>query len=86
VKLLQDRVDDFTQQNRRLPSGWEELISSSRLRRVPLDPKGYAYQLVGGRVQVARPGLFPFITRGLPPGQEPGDMPGEKGFKVTATQ
>jgi hypothetical protein len=86
VKLLQDRVDAFTRQNGRLPGGWDEMISSGLLRRVPLDPKGYAYQLVGGRVQVARPGLFPFITRGLPPGHEAGDIPGEKGFKVTATQ
>lgn len=86
VKLLQDRVDEFTRQNGRLPGGWEELISAGMLRRTPVDPKGNAYQLVGGRVQVARPELFPFITRGLPPGQEAGDMPGEKGFKVVRTQ
>jgi hypothetical protein len=83
VKLLQDRVDEFARQNERLPGGWDELISSGFLRRLPVDPKGNAYQLIGGRVQVARPGLFPFITRGLPPGQEAGDMPGEKGFNIT---
>jgi hypothetical protein len=52
------------------------------LRRVPADPKGNAYQLVSGRVQVAQPDLFPFITRGLPPGEQSWDLPGDKGFKV----
>ena len=83
VKILQDRVDQFTRQNGRLPSGWPELIAAGLLRRVPADPKSNPYQLVGGRVLVAQPELFPFITRGLPPGQEAGDMPGEKGFMVT---
>jgi hypothetical protein len=82
VKLLQEQVEGFTKQNGRLPVDWQELISSGLLRRLPVDPKGKAYQLVGGRVQVAQPDLFPFITRGLPPGQEAGDLPNEKGFKV----
>ena len=82
VKLLQQQVDQYTKQNGRLPVGWPELISSGWLRRLPVDPKGNAYQLVGGRVQVAQPDLFPFITRGLPPGQESGNLPTEKGFKV----
>ncbi len=86
VKLLQERVDEFTRRNGRLPGGWEELISSGLLRRLPVDPKGNAYQLVGGQVRVARPDLFPFITQGLPPGQDSGDMPGEKGFKVVRNQ
>jgi hypothetical protein len=82
VNLLQQQVDQFTKQNGRLPVDWPELITSGWLRRLPVDPKGNAYQLVGGRVQVAQPDLFPFITRGLPPGQEAGDLPNEKGFKV----
>jgi hypothetical protein len=82
VKLLQDRVDEFTRRNGQLPAGWQELLSSGLLHRLPVDPKGNGYQLVSGRVQVAQPDLFPFITRGLPPGQEAGDMPGGKGFKV----
>jgi tetratricopeptide (TPR) repeat protein len=82
VKILQDRVDAFTKQNGRLPSGWPELISAGLLRHLPTDPKNNPYQLMGGRVQVAQPDLFPFITRGLPPGREAGDIPGENGFKV----
>lgn len=82
VKTLQDRADQFTRELGRLPSGWQELISAGLLRRVPSDPKGDPYQLVGGRVQVAEPDLFPFITLGLPPGQEATDLPGAKGFKI----
>jgi hypothetical protein len=82
VKALQERVDAFTKQNGRQPSGWQELISAGLLRRVPTDPKNNPYQWVDGRVQLAKPDLFPFITRGLPPGHDAGDIPGEKGFKV----
>jgi hypothetical protein len=82
VKLLRDRVDEFTKENGHLPSGWAELISAGMLRRVPVDPKNNPYRLVEGRVQVAQPDLFPFITRGLPPGHELGDLPTEKGFAV----
>jgi hypothetical protein len=56
------------------------------LRRAPVDPKNNAYRLVGGRVQVAQPDLFPFITHGLPPGQKPADLPSEKGFTVAKQQ
>ena len=82
VKLLQDRVDIVTKQNGRPPSGWQDLISAGLLRGIPADPKGKAYLLVSGRVQVAQPELFPFITRGLPPGMDAGDLPGAKGFKT----
>jgi hypothetical protein len=82
VKLLQERVDEFKKRNGRVPTDWRELISSGLLRSFPVDPKGNGYQLVSGRVQVAKPDLFPFITRGLPPGEESGDLPGAKGFKV----
>ncbi len=69
VKLLQDRVEMFTQKSGHKPESWQELISLGLLRRVPLDPADHAYRLVDGRVLVAQPDLFPFITRGLPPGQ-----------------
>jgi hypothetical protein len=82
VKLLEARVDQFTKQNGHPPSGWPDLISAGMLRGVPLDPKGFAYRLSGGRVQVAQADLFPFITRGLPPGREIGDLPGESGFRI----
>jgi hypothetical protein len=85
VNILQNRVDTFTRQNGRTPASWQELIATGLLRRVPVDPRNNPYQLAGGRVQVADPDLFPFITRGLPPGQQSGDMPGEKGFKVLKT-
>jgi hypothetical protein len=82
VKILQDRVDEFTKQNGRTPTAWQELISIGLLRRTPVDPKGNLYRLVDGRVQVAQPDLFPFIVRGLPPGQESGDLPGTSGLKI----
>ena len=86
VKLLQDRVDEFTKKNGHKPANWQELISAGLMRGTPQDPAGKAFQLVDGRVQVAQPDLFPFITRGLPPGHEFGDLPTEKGFKPVKIQ
>jgi tetratricopeptide (TPR) repeat protein len=86
VKTLQERVDLFTKQSGRLPSGWQELIGAGLLRGTPADPKGNHYRLVAGRVQVENPDLFPFITTGLPPGRALGDLPGEANFKVTKTK
>ena len=74
VKLLRDRVDEFTRTSGHKPGSWQELISAGLLRRAPADPAGHAYQLVDGRVQVAQPDLFPFITRGLPAGQQADDL------------
>jgi hypothetical protein len=81
VKALQERVDELTKRQGHAPSGWEELISVGLLRGVPIDPRGHPYRLVAGRVQLSDPDEFPFVTRGLPPGKELGDLPGEKGFK-----
>jgi hypothetical protein len=86
VKILQDRVDEFTRQNGRLPSSWPELISAGLLRRLPADPLNNPYKLVAGRVQVAQPDLFPFITKGLPPGKESTDLPNPIGVSAVQTQ
>jgi tetratricopeptide (TPR) repeat protein len=86
VKLLQDRADEFARRNGRAASGWQELISAGLMRRVPLEPDGSPYQFIGGHVQVAHADAFPFITRGLPPGKQLGDLPTEKGFKVLKVQ
>jgi hypothetical protein len=82
VQILQQRADEFTKRTGRLPSGWPDLIATGLLRAVPIDPKNNPYRLVSGRVQVTQPDLFPFMTRGLPAGQEPADLPGKNGFKV----
>jgi hypothetical protein len=86
VKILQSRIDRFTSLNGRLPAGWAELVTAGLLRHPPADPKNNLYQLVNGRVQVAQPDLFPFITQGLPPEMEPGDLPTKNGFKVVKSE
>jgi hypothetical protein len=80
VKLLQERADAFTTHEGRAPASWGELISVGLMRGIPMDPKGNPYRVVAGRVQVADPEQFPFITRGLPAGNEASDMPTERGF------
>ncbi len=82
VKRLQGAVDQFTEQTGHRPANWQQMISAGLLYRLPLDPGGDFYRLVDGRVQVAQPDDFPFITRGLPPGQQSGDLPGQPGYKV----
>ena len=82
VKILQERVEMFTAQQHRAPANWQEMIAAGLMRGVPPDPLGRAYRLLDGRVCVKDADDFPFITRGLPPGRELGDLPGEKGFRA----
>ncbi|MDR3763992.1 MAG: hypothetical protein P4M01_07850 [Acidobacteriota bacterium] len=86
VKLLQDRVDMFTAHFQRPPANWQELIAAGLLRGVPPDPHGRAYRLVDGHVCLKDTEGFPFITRGLPPGNAQGDLPNEKGFHVQKSE
>jgi hypothetical protein len=49
----------------------EDLVQAGYLRTVPVDPRGQPYRIVRGRVQVSDYKKLPFITKGLPPGEEP---------------
>ena len=75
VTILQEYVDRFEQAKGHAPNNWFEMIQAGMLRSIPIDPVGYPYELVNGRVQVAKPDLLPFITKGLPPGNESNVLP-----------
>jgi hypothetical protein len=75
VEFLQKFIDDYRAQMGRYPSSFSELISAGWIRRIPLDPLGYPYEIRNGRVVVANPKELPFITKGLPEGQEASDLP-----------
>ncbi|HEX6881037.1 MAG TPA: hypothetical protein VF135_11780 [Terriglobales bacterium] len=75
VTFLQSYVERFQQQFGHSPSSLQELQASGWLRRIPVDPLGYEYQLRDGRIEVAHPEELPFITKGLPPGQKASDIP-----------
>jgi len=58
-----------------LPAGFNELVAVHVLPSVPRDPLGYPYELFpDGHVMVEFYRELPFITQGLPPGQQPSDM------------
>lgn len=72
VSRLQDLVDGFHERTGRWPVNWNDMVAAGYLRSVPYDPTRRAYRLTSdGRVLVRLPADLPFITRGLPPGQEP---------------
>jgi hypothetical protein len=75
VEVLQREVDTYKDRNGRPPESWGDLIATRQLRGVPRDPMGNPYVLHHGRVEVANPADFPFITKGLPPGMEPSVIP-----------
>jgi hypothetical protein len=75
VEVLQREVDNYRERNGHPPQSWGDLIASRQLRGVPRDPMGNPYVLREGRVEVANPEDFPFITKGLPPGMEPSVLP-----------
>jgi hypothetical protein len=73
VTHLQIAVVRFTQREGRPPTSMWEIVTAERLAGLPVDPDGNPYELtIDGRVQVADPDDFPFISRGLPPGYKPG--------------
>jgi hypothetical protein len=73
VTHLQDAVTRFSAQTGHQPASLRELAGAAHFPGIPLDPDGNPYELApGGRVQVANPDDFPFITKGLPPGYKPG--------------
>ncbi len=73
VTNLQTAVTRFAQREGRFPMSLWELAGGEHLPGIPVDPDGNAYELsVDGRVLVASPDDFSFITKGLPPGYKPG--------------
>jgi tetratricopeptide (TPR) repeat protein len=72
VTNLQALVTRFGERVGRLPASMAELATAAHLPTIPTDPDGQPYQLAAeGRVLVANPDDFPFITKGLPPGYQP---------------
>jgi tetratricopeptide (TPR) repeat protein len=73
VTNLEALVAQFSQRNGRRPASMAELVAAAHLRGIPADPNGEAYQLTpDGRILVANPDDYSFITKGLPPGYKPG--------------
>ncbi len=76
VTNLQAAVTRFGERTGRLPASMEELVAAEHLGGIPADPDGDPYVLTAeGRVQIAKPDDFPFVTKGLPPGYKPSAMP-----------
>ena len=71
VTKLEGVVEQFKSRMGRAPQSMSELIQAGLLPGIPVDPRGRAYKIVGGRVEVADPDAFPFITKGLAPGTKP---------------
>ncbi len=76
VSVLEKLVTGFHQRTGRWPANWAEMVAEGYLRGLPLDPTRRPYRLApGGRVLVRVPEDLPFITQGLPPGEEPSNRP-----------
>lgn len=75
VQMLQNLIDQYTAEIGHAPSSFQELEAAGWIRRIPLDPAGYPFQIEDGKVVVARPSELPFITKGLPKGQQASELP-----------
>lgn len=72
ITHLQEASESFERTNGRPPASLWELAAEEHLGGIPVDPDGVPYELTpDGRVRVANPDNFPFITKGLPPGYKP---------------
>src|SRR5947199_6950593 len=76
VTRLQEAANRFEQLNGLLPATILELAAAEHLRGIPVDPDGNPYVLsLDGKVQIAKPEDFPFVTKGLPPDYKPSGLP-----------
>jgi tetratricopeptide (TPR) repeat protein len=72
VPQLEAVVELYRQRTGHLPASFTAMVAAGYLRALPTDPLGYPYKLgPDGRVEVQSPDDLPFITRGLPAGQQP---------------
>jgi len=71
VTRIQDAVTAYGRSTGNLPAGMHTLIAAGLLPRIPIDPDGQPYKLTRGRVELANPDDFPFVTKGLPLGYVP---------------
>jgi hypothetical protein len=75
VTNLQNAVNRFAQSNGRIPTSLWEVVSAEHWRGLLVDPDGNSYELsLDGKVLVANPDDFPFVTMGVPPGYKPGPV------------
>jgi len=69
VTQLEQVVEKYRQQTKRLPSSLADLERAGFIHGVPLDPTGKPYKLTAdGRIEVQDWKSIFFITKGLPPG------------------
>lgn len=72
VPQLEALIQLYKQRTGHLPGSFVEMVAAHYLREVPTDPLGYPYKLMpDGRVEVQVPADLPFITQGLPAGEQP---------------
>lgn len=69
VLHLEEFVSEYQRRHGRVPTNFRDLAEFG-LGGTPLDPAGQSYVLRNGHVEVRDAKDFPFITRGLPPGQK----------------
>jgi tetratricopeptide (TPR) repeat protein len=69
VTTIQNAVTAYGTKTGSLPPSMNALIRAGFLPGLLIDPDGHPYKLTAeGRVEVAHPDDFPFITKGVPPG------------------
>jgi tetratricopeptide (TPR) repeat protein len=69
VTTIQNAVTAYGTKTDSLPPSMNALIRAGFLPGLLIDPDGHPYKLTAeGRVEVAHPDDFPFITKGVPPG------------------
>lgn len=74
VTHLEAMAETYKMQTGSYPANWSQLTVRRWLAGVPVDPSGAPYKLeTNGKVVVEDAMRFPFITKGIPAGQQPAE-------------
>lgn len=74
VTRIQAAVTSYGKKTGELPPSMLALTKAGFLPGIPVDPDGHSYKLTSeGRVELANPDDFPFVSKGLPAGYKQSD-------------
>ena len=86
VTTLEGFVLAYKQLQNHTPQSWKQMVDAGVIKGIPQDPTGIPYQLkMDGNIEVYQYERFPFIQKGLPPGEKSSEFVTAEAAKLKDT-